>query len=295
MKKGYLADVILLFVVFIWGTTFVIVQNVIDILPPHLFNGIRFGIASFALLLLLLIKEKNSLKSLDKKIWLAGISIGIFLFGGYAFQTVGLLYTTASKSAFITGLSVIMVPLFSIFILKLIPKWSAVLGVILSAIGLYLLTMIDVTSLQIGDMLTFFCAIFFALQIITTGKYAPHYSALSLAWIEITVVALLSFLFSISFESPTEFLRTDLLFLPNIVFAFLLTAILGTAFAFFAQTAFQKYTTPTRVAIIFAMEPVFAALTSFVVQGERLSITAMLGGIFIFVGMILAELPKKKR
>jgi len=294
MKKSVIADLILLFIAFIWGTTFVIVQQAIETLPPHSFNGIRFALASIALFPFILLKNGKSLTAFKRNGWIAGIILGFFLFGGYSFQTVGLLYTTASKSAFITGLSVVLVPTFSVAILKIVPKWNAIIGVVLAAVGLYLLTMVDVNGLQLGDMLTFLCAVFFALQITFTGKYASEYPALPLAWIQITTVAFTSFIFAFFTEDTTLLLNGDYLFQSDVIIALLITSILATAFAYLAQTSFQKYTTSTRVAIIFATEPVFAALTSFVVLGERLSIPAFLGGSLIFIGMILAEIPQER-
>lgn len=291
MNKSLFADLVLLFVTFIWGTTFVIVQNAVNVLPPHSFNGMRFGIASFALLLVIFLKDKKSLLTFKKKGWIAGIIIGLLLFAGYAFQTIGLLYTTASKAGFITGLSVIMVPIFSIFILKIIPKWPTVLGVAFAAIGLYLLTMVDVLGLQLGDLLVFFCTIFFALQIIFVGKYAPDYSALPLAFVQISTVAVASFVFAFFFEDIRIMTNPDYLFASDVVVALIITSLFATAFAFYVQTSLQKYTTPTRVAVIFAMEPVFAAVTSYFIQGEVFTLPAVLGGMMIFMGMILAETP----
>lgn len=291
MNKSLFADLILLFVAFIWGTTFVVVQNAIDVLPPHSFNGMRFAMASLSLLLVILLKDKKSLLSFQKDGWKAGIVLGLLLFGGYAFQTVGLLYTTAAKAGFITGLSVILVPILSIFILKIIPKWPAVLGVILAAIGLYFLTMADVAGFQFGDFLTFFCAVFFALQIIFTGKYAPGYSALPLAFVQISTVAVASFIFAFFFEDVRIITNPGYLLADDVLIALIITSIFATAFAFYAQTSLQKYTTPTRVAVIFAMEPVFAALTSYVVQGEVFTWPSIFGGMMIFMGMILAEIP----
>ncbi|MFV9511094.1 DMT family transporter [Tepidibacillus sp. LV47] len=290
MKKGMIADLILLSVALIWGTTFVVVQNAIAILPPYTFNGIRFSIASIFLLLYILMKNRKGVVELGKKGWSSGIILGIFLFGGYAFQTIGLTYTTAAKAGFITGLSVVLVPLFSIFLLKILPKWPTILGVSLATIGLYLMTMMEGGHFAWGDTLVFLCAIFFALHIVFTGKFAPQYETLSLAWIQITTVALLNgivmFLFD-DFEQLSfhNFIQKDVLI------ALLITSLLATVFAYVAQTTFQSYTTPTRVAIIFAMEPVFAAITSYIVHDEVMNHWTIIGGLLIFIGMIMVELP----
>lgn len=291
MKKNVVADISLLMVAFVWGTTFVVVQNAISILPPHSFNAVRFALASITLLIIILLKDKKSLLKISTKELSAGITLGFFLFGGYAFQTVGLLYTTASKAGFITGLSVVLVPLLSVLFLRIIPKWPTVLGVILAAFGLYLLTMIGEKTFQFGDILVFFCAVFFALQIVFTGKFAPNYRVLVLAFFQVSVVSILSFAFAILNEDFFQIISFSKLTESKVITALVITSVFATALAFWAQTAFQRYTTPTRVAIIFAMEPVFAALTSFIVLGEILKRSAMIGGLLIFLGMILAEIP----
>lgn len=289
MKKKLFADLSLLMVTLIWGTTFVIVQNAIDILPPHSFNGIRFFLASLILFIVIVLFDRKSLKAINKKLLTSGIILGFFLFGGYAFQTVGLLYTTASRAGFITGLSVILVPIFSIILLKSYPKWTSVVGALFAATGLYLLTMIGENTFTSGDILVFFCAIFFALQIIFTGKFAPNYNVLSLAWIQISTVSILSLIFAFLFEDFAS-ISINIILTPEVITALLITSILATALAFFAQTYFQRYTTPTRVAIIFAMEPVFAAITAYIVLNEQLGAGGIIGGLLILSGMILAEL-----
>ncbi|GBF10849.1 DMT family transporter [Tepidibacillus infernus] len=290
-NKRFLADSILLIVALIWGTTFVMVQNAISILLPHSFNGIRFALASLILFPIILMIDRNSFTSLGKRGWIAGTLLGVFLFGGYAFQTVGLLYTSASKAGFITGLNVVLVPIFSILLLKVLPKWPTILGSILAAVGLYLLTMVETSSIQFGDFLIFMCAIFFALQIVFTGKYAPNYPTLPLAWIQISVVAILSLIFAFLFEDFTHQVILGVILQKEVLFALFITAVFATTFAFVAQTMLQTYTTSTRVAIIFSMEPVFAALTSYLIQNERLTSFAIIGGLFIILGMILAEIP----
>lgn len=196
MKKPLFADLSLLFVTVIWGTTFVLVQNAIDFLEPFSFNGIRFLTAAILLILCLILFEKKQLKQLDVKIILSGIFLGFWLFLGYATQTIGLLTTTSSKAGFITGLNVVLVPLFSMILLKQFPSRNALFGVLTATIGLFLLTMTDVISLNQGDGFVFICAISFALQIIFTGKFSSKYPTLLLTVIQITTVAILSILSS---------------------------------------------------------------------------------------------------
>ncbi|WP_342432050.1 DMT family transporter [Neobacillus sp. FSL H8-0543] len=294
MKKPLLADTSLLFVTFIWGTTFVLVQNAIGLLEPFSFNGVRFLAAALMLLLYLIIFKKEQLKLLNIRMVLSGAFIGFWLFLGYATQTIGLLYTTTSKAGFITGLSVVLVPLFSMILLKQFPTRNAVIGVLTATIGLFFLTMTDVSSLNIGDGFVFICAIAFALHIIFTGKYSSKYPTLLLTIIQISTVSILSILSSLIFEDWRRLVSLEILLSRDVIIALVITSLFATALAFLIQTYFQKYTTATRVALIFAMEPVFAAIAGYYWAAERLSYSALFGCMLILAGMIFAELPRNK-
>lgn len=293
-KKTVFADISLLLVAFVWGATFVVVQNAIDLLPPITFNGIRFLIAALLLGGWLVLFERKQLAFFNRKLLISGVILGIWLFFAYATQTVGLLYTSSSKAGFITGLSVVLVPLFSFIILKLRPSRNAILGVLVATIGLYLLTMTDVTALNRGDAFIFACAIGFAMQIVFTGKYSSKYPTLLLTVIQIGTVAVLAIIYSMFFENWRLAFDPAVILNNQVIMALFITSFFATALAFFAQTNFQKYTTPTRVALIFAMEPVFAAITGYFWADDRLSVSAIFGCLLILVGMIFAELPTTK-
>ncbi|MFD1738446.1 DMT family transporter [Bacillus salitolerans] len=295
MKKALLADSILLFVAFIWGATFVLVQQAISFLEPFTFNAIRFSIASLLLLIWLLLFKREQLKAINKPFFLAGIVIGTSLFLGYALQTFGLLYTSSSKAGFITGLSVVLVPLFAFVLLKQKPRLVAIVGSVIAVIGLFLLTIGDNFSFNMGDILVLGCAVAFAMHIILISKYTNAFPTLLLTLGQILAVSILSIIFSLLFEDWKLALNPQIIFEKEVVIALLVTSFLATAFAFFAQTKLQQYTTPTRVALIFATEPVFAAVTAYFWASERLGIMALVGCIFIFCGMIFAELPEKKK
>jgi drug/metabolite transporter (DMT)-like permease len=292
-KTSIFADILLLLVAFVWGSTFVIVQNALDFLMPFSFNGVRFTMASVLLIAWLLIFQRKQLKECNRKLIFSGIIIGFWLFVGYATQTAGLLFTTSSKAGFITGLSVVLVPVFSL-LLKQKPSKNAILGIMVATIGLYLLTMTDSISLTIGDGLVFICAIAFALQIILTGKYSFNFPTLLLTVVQIITVAVLSMICAFLFEDWQSSFTSDILLDTNVLTALIITSVFATALAFLIQTSVQKYTNPTRVALIFAMEPVFAAITGFIWAGDRLSISAFAGCLLIFAGMIYAEIPGGK-
>lgn len=293
-NRTLFADFSLLLVALVWGATFVIVQNAINLLPPITFNGIRFLIAALLLGGWLILFERKQFIHLDRRLIFSGIIIGLWLFIGYATQTVGLLYTSSSKAGFITGLSVVLVPLFSFFLLKLRPTRNAIIGVLIATVGLYLLTMTDISALNQGDALIFVCAIAFALQIVYTGKYSSKFPTLLLTVIQISTVAVLSILYSFFFEDWSLAFSSSIILNQSVLVALIITSVFATALAFFAQTNFQKFTTPTRVALIFAMEPVFAAVTGFIWADDRLSLSAIVGCLLILAGMIFAELPTAK-
>ncbi|MBU8879015.1 DMT family transporter [Bacillus sp. FJAT-29790] len=295
MKQSRIfADSSLLLIALIWGSTFVVIQNAIAFLPPLSFNGVRFFIAAVLLAGWLFLFEKKQLKHFDRKLLFSGFILGICLFIGYAFQTAGLLYTSSSKAGFITGLSVVLVPVLSLFLLKIKPGINAIIGVSIATVGLYFLTMTDKVSLNIGDGFVFIGALGFAMHIVSTGKFSSKYPSLLLTVIQISTVALLSSTFAIFTEDWQQAFRPDVILRGNVLSALIITSVFATALAFFAQTSFQRYTTPTRVALIFAMEPVFAAATAYIWADERLSMSAIFGCLLIFAGMIFAELPMKK-
>jgi drug/metabolite transporter (DMT)-like permease len=294
MKKSTFADLSLLIVAFIWGTTFVLVQNAISTMEPFAFNSFRFFIAFVILFLSLLLFQRKQLQFVSKRIVISGFLLGFWLFLGYATQTLGLLYTTSSKAGFITGLSVVLVPFFSFLLLKQKPSFPAVIGVSIATVGLFLLTMTDIAALNIGDFFVLICAFGFAMHIIFTGKFSEQFPTLLLTTIQILAVSILSMISSFIFEDFNEMMKLSIISSQSVIIALIVTSVFATALAFFAQTSFQKYTTPTRVALIFAMEPVFAAIAGYYWASERLSISAIIGCLFIFLGMVFAELPVER-
>lgn len=289
MNKKFIADFTLLLVVFVWGSTFVIVQDAISFLTPFSFNAIRFFIAFVILSVIYLVFTKKDKLHFTKESIQSGFILGTWLCLGYGFQTFGLLYTTPAKAGFITGLSVVLVPLLSFLLLKYPLNRNIILGVIFAAGGLYMMTMMQSSSFGFGDFLVLLCAVSFAMHIIMTSKYAAKYHAMPLTILQIGVVSLLSFIGSLLFEQPGKMYQLDVLLQQEVVIGLLVTAILATAFAFLAQTYFQAYTSPTRVALIFALEPVFAALTSYFVINEAFTASMIAGCALILAGIILAE------
>jgi len=280
--RAWQADLLLLAVAFIWGATFVLVKDALNDITPLTFISIRFILAFLFLYLL----YRPGKEILAWPVLKAGFAIGFWLFAGYAFQTVGLQYTSAANAGFITGLSVILVPFFSIRLTKVLPNRYVVGGALMAVAGLTLMTLGPDLVLQKGDVLVFFCACAFALHIIFVGRYAQEHNTIHLALLQILAVGLLSAFLAVLF--PWEALPA--VWTGQVWLALGVTAILATALAFLVQNSVQRFTSPSRTAIIFAMEPVFAALTAYTYGGEELTAKALLGAALVLAGIILAEL-----
>ncbi|MBD8500039.1 DMT family transporter [Paenibacillus arenosi] len=291
MKRDWIVYVTLLFVAFIWGASFIVVQVAVQTLPPLAFNAVRF-IGSALLFLVVLLCSRVKLKDrLSPKLALHGMILGVCLFAAYALQTVGLLHTTTTNTGFITGISVVLVPFFSVILTQqklALPTWIAA---VLALVGLYLLTFNgQAFQWNYGDMLVLLCAVCFALHIAFTGIYASLHDTIALVTIQLTTVGVLSMISSLLLEplqSPAELMEAVLD--PQVLFALVVSIGLSTAFAFWAQTWCQKHISAARVALIFATEPVFAAITGIAFAGEKLGTLAVWGCIFIFFSMIVAE------
>ncbi|WP_206811012.1 DMT family transporter [Paradesulfitobacterium ferrireducens] len=279
-NRRYLADLSLIGVTLVWGATFVVVKRAITDLPPFPFLAIRFGLAFLSLLPFVWLQRRH----LNKRTVFQGLALGIFLFAGYAWQTIGLQYTTASNAGFITGMSVVLVPALVTVSTKSLPRPGMMLGIASAAIGLALLSLGEGYVLNRGDAMVLLCAFSFALHIFLVGRYAPEGNATVLAAVQILAVSILSA--GASFILP----QPPLIFSGSAWFGLLLTAIPATSLAFFLQTKMQQFTTPTHTAIIFSSEPVFSAVFAYFLAGEVLSDRGLLGAALVLSGMLLAEL-----
>ncbi|GGH80822.1 drug/metabolite transporter (DMT)-like permease [Pullulanibacillus pueri] len=295
MKNKWVADLGLLGVAFIWGTTFVVVQDAINLIPPLSFNGWRFLAAALFLYVGFIIFSKKKRFPLKLPLLLNGVLLGSLLFIGYATQTIGLKYTSSSKVAFITGLSVVLVPFFSWIIFRHTPKWTAIIGVIFSTTGLYLLAMLKTVEVNQGDLLAFICALAFGLHIVITDRVTRSFSSAQLTMIQLLTVSLFSFLSGFFIDGFKTTISLLPFMKPMVLFACLFTALFATAVAYFLQTSLQRFTSPTHVGIIFIMEPVFAGLTATVWEHESMTLAAKIGAALIVCGMLLAEWPTKKK
>ena len=215
----------------------------------------------------------------------AGALAGVFLFSGYLLQTLGLRLTTAPRSAFITGLTSVMVPLLAALVYRNRPQVSEVAGVLVATAGLALMTLQHAAgSISRGDLLTFFCAIGFAAHIVTLGHFSENMRFQLLSIAQVGAAALLAL--SLFWWAETPHVRWR----PAVICAILVTGLLATALAFTIQAWAQQYTTSTRTGLIYMLEPVFAWITSYCIVGEGLSGRAAAGAALILGGVVLVEL-----
>ncbi len=278
------ADLSMLMVAFIWGTTFVIVKNALVDIGPFLFVGIRFSLAFLVLAALSyrdIIRIRRSTVSV-------GCLLGLFLFIGYVFQTIGLKYTTSSNAGFITGVSVVLVPIIYSLLHKKKPSAKTVLTVIIAAVGLFLISVpLGSFTLAYGDFLVLIGAFGFALHIIYVDYYSHQHNALAITGIQVLFVGLLCLAIALVVEP----IPAKITF--NAMFAIVITAVFATALAFFLQNYLQKYSTPTRFAVVLASEPVFAALVGCLWAGEQLTRLGLVGAALILGAMLLSILFRK--
>lgn len=278
------AELALVGVTLIWGGTFVIVKNALPQVSVLLFLALRFSLAALALMLFFR-GRLTPPEGPRRAALVGGAWAGLCLFLAYFTQTLGLRYTTPSKSAFLTGLTVPMVPFLSSIVYQRAPHVSEAGGVALATFGMALLTLPQAGfSIGFGDALTLCCALLFACHILVLGKWAPRASLEVLSLSQIAVTALLALLSCGWAEQP--FVRWT----PAVIAAIVVTGLLATAVAFTVQAWAQRHTSATRAALIFALEPVAASLTSYLVDRELLSGRGMVGAILILAGVLMVEL-----
>jgi len=287
MNKSLKADLALLVVTIFWGAGFPATKIAIQTITPFYHIGLRFLIAS-ALLALLFYKK---LRLLNREIIKPALVLSSLLFATYAFQTVGIQYTTASKSGFFSCLAVLAVPFFSIFYLKTRLEFKSIISALSATLGLFLLSYTGGDfNFNIGDFLTILCSVAYAWQLLFTGTYVQKHDPTLLSIVQLFFVAIYGIAFAIVFEPVPSGIS-----MPSF-WSLMFSAVFCTAFAFWMQTTMQKFTSASHIALIFTMEPVFGALTSYLVLGEILGPLGILGGVFIIAAMLITELewPKKK-
>ncbi len=288
-NKTFVGTLALILVTAAWGLSFTLIKDAVASLSPFTFVSVRFLMASLILGLFLKIRPAGKLIATSRRELYAGAFLGLLLFLGYAFQTLGLQFTSASNAGFITGMCVVFVPIFTLYMKSAKVKWNAWTGVALSVLGLSLLSFSSGQGINKGDILILFCSIAFALHIIFVGKYAETFDPFRLTWIQITICGGLSLIAAILLEQNALATLPITLLIPKVIVALSFCALFATAAAYFIQNAFQRYSTPVKTALIFTCEPVFSALFAYILGGETLQPQQIAGCLFLFCGMIVAE------
>lgn len=294
-SQKYFGEAMLLLVTLLWGATFVIVKESLNDISSLLFIGIRFSIAGLFLLPVIL-KIRGRM---NKESVIAGVILGLLNFFAFASQTIGLKYTSATKSGFITGSLVVMIPIFQTIIEKRKPTKGATIGIILVFIGLLFLssggssifTFLNElgAGFNFGDTLTLLCAVLFAIYVVYLDMVSFKHDYWVLLTVQIYTTAIMGILFSFLF-SGIGFEEVKIEITEYLIFGLLYTGILATLVTTALMTKYQKVVSPSKAGIIYSFEPIFAAIFAFVFLAEYLTGLGYMGTILIFSGLLVSEL-----
>ncbi|MDZ7759397.1 MAG: DMT family transporter [Desulfovermiculus sp.] len=286
-KRHLQGDCLLLLTAMIWGSAFVAQKVGMEHIGPFVFNGVRFGLGALALTPLAL-RTRGPQSFLQDKppapsLFISGVLAGLLLFAGSSLQQVGIIYTTAGKAGFITGLYVIIVPLLGLFWGQKAGRLTW-LGACLAVLGLYLLTVKTGFTVSPGDGLVFLCAVMFALHVLTIGWLAPRLEVIKLAVLQFWVCSFLSLGVGLITEHTAW---SDLI---GASVPILYGGLLSVGVAYTLQVVAQRKAPPTHAAIILSLETVFAVFSGCLILGETLTPRAWLGCGLMLCGMLAAQL-----
>lgn len=290
MKKQLKGSLALLCGTFIWGSAFIAQSVGMDLIGPFTFQAIRCALAVIFLFLMTLVFDfkigmtKSLAKWKNKQLWIAGGVCGAALFVAASLQQVGLIYTDPGKAGFLTAMYIVLVPMLGIFIHKK-PGLNAVFSVALALVGLYLLSFMGVTTINVGDLLMIGCALAFAVQILLIDRFAQDLDGLRLNCVQALVVAVLSL---------PWMLLTEELDMSNILACWLplgFAGILSMGVAYSLQIVGQKNLEPTTASLIMSLESVFAALGGWLILHDTMTAWELCGCGLVFAGVILSQLP----
>jgi len=279
--KPLFGDFGLIYCAIIWGSTFFIMKDALNSINPFALVAYRFIFAALLLGIIAIYLKKPLFKNFRQ-----GASLGVLLTILYLSQVIGLQFTTASNSGFITGLFIIFVPLFGLLLFHNTPTKKRIVAIVLSIIGLWLLTG-GMTQMNLGDVLTLAAAVTYGLHILFTGKFVKKIDAYTLTFQQFLVVGVLALVLAIIFNQP-------LTVAPSVQGAVIFLILFPTLLAYLIQTVAQKHASAVKVALIFALEPVSAAIFAWTLGGELFIPIHALGGLLIVAGIVISELPETK-
>jgi drug/metabolite transporter (DMT)-like permease len=289
------SNALLLITAIIWGFAFVAQRVGMEYLGPFTFNAARFTLGSLSLLPLLLISRDERPASENilprpslKLVMLGEFSAGFMLFMGMSLQQVGIVYTTAGKAGFITSLYVVIVPILALF-WKQSTNPGTWIGAVLAAGGLYFLSVTQHFIIEFGDLLIFFCAFFWAGQVLIIGWLSPRIQSVKLAFTQFAVCSVLSLMVAVIFEDISWNA------LVRATWPILYGGILSSGVAFTFQIMAQRHTHPAHASIIMSMEAVFAAIGGWLLLNEILSMRGLMGCGLMLCGMLISQLWPRNR
>ena len=280
MKK-YLGIIGLLIVTIIWGGGFVACDMALESLTTMQILAVRFFIATLVMALL----GRKDLTHMSKNEVRKGCLLGAVLFLGFVSQTVGLIYTTPSKNAFLTTINVVLVPFIAFVVTGKKVGKDALLGAVLAVIGTGVLSLTSRFTISLGDGLTLLCAVFFAMQIFLTGLFVQEIRPAVLNFLQMGTAFLLS-LIGMTVKGEWHFAPTQ-----ESLLAVLYLGVMSTAVTYLLQTASQKYVEETQAAIILSMEAVFGTVFSVIILHEQITGRMLLGAALILTAVIISEVP----
>ena len=293
MKHRTANNLLLALTAFIWGSAFVAQSVGMDHVGPFTFNSIRSFMGGIVLLPVILILRRQSGRTNKNEkngllLWIGGICCGIALAAASSLQQIGLIYTSAGKAGFITAMYILIVPVMGIFIGKKagMKTW---IGVALAVAGMYFLCITDGFHIDRGDFLVFLCAVIFSVHILLIDYFSPKTDGVALSCIQFFVCGILCAVPMLISERPK---------IAEIAGAWMPLAyagVLSCGVGYTLQIVAQKNTDPTVASLILSLESVFSVLTGWVILGEKLSGRELFGCVLVFIAVILAQLPKKKR
>jgi drug/metabolite transporter (DMT)-like permease len=293
MKAGtFKSDVLLLFTAVIWGLAFVAQRVGMDHVGPFTFNGVRFALGALTLAPLLVAGRRSSFTApvpmRMRGFVFGGGALGVVLFVAASLQQVALLYTTAGKAGFITGLYVVVVPILGLFWGQR-PSAGTWSGAALAAAGLYLLSVTETFRVEFGDGLVLVSALFWSLQVLLVAWLSPRTRPVELAFYQFSVCALLSLITAVLFET-LEWAAVVAAAVP-----ILYGGVLSVGVAYTLQVVAQRDAHPAHASILMSLEAVFAALGGWMLLGETLSLRGLAGCALMLTGMIVSQLWSAKR
>lgn len=286
MNKSSLGKTALFSIALIWGTSFVVMKNVLDGVPVLWLLSFRFILSS----VILLVIAGRKLRAVSRECLKGSVILGILLGSAYIVQTFGLYYTTPGKNAFLTCTYCVLTPFASWTLYRMRPTLKNLLAALICLAGIGCVSLDSgFDNINIGDVLTLMCGILYALQIAVMAKYVSTGDSIVISGIEFGTAGLLCLVLALLFQKPPESIPA------GSMFSLLYLAVICTCLCFLLQTWGMKYTSPATAGILMSLESVFGVIISVIFYNEKLTPVLLLGFMLIFFAVVYNELPEKKR